>query len=177
MPRVVIDRLRIVDGKVRYAELNRKQAFRTALAPLTLELGRFSTLPEDRGDYLVAADLAGLGGSLRWKGNVGVNPLASAGTVELQGLKLASLLPLARQAYGLLTLAAELASLSVQADGQPQPVARVAPPSKPADPADGGSAWRIARPAPGHRADSPAAGAAGWAARCARQAVGGTAAG
>ncbi len=104
MPRVVIDQLKIDKGRVQYAELNRAQPFRTALAPLALELGQFSTLPEDRGDYLVAADLAGLGGKLRWKGNLGVNPVASAGSVELQGLKLASLLSLARQTDLPLTL-------------------------------------------------------------------------
>ncbi len=97
MPRVVIDRLRIADGRVQYAELNRAQPFHTALSPLALELGHFSTLPEDRGDYQVAADLAGIGGKLRWKGNLGVNPLASAGAIDVQGLKLASLLALARQ--------------------------------------------------------------------------------
>ncbi len=96
MPRVLIDRLKIDDGRLQYAELNRAQPLRTALAPLALELGKFSTLPEDRGDYLVAAELAGLGGRLRWKGNLGVNPLASAGAVELQGLKLASLLAMLR---------------------------------------------------------------------------------
>ncbi len=104
IPRVVIDSLRIAEGRVQYAELNRPEAFRTALSPLSLELGQFSTLPEDRGDYLVAADLAGLGGKLRWKGNLGVNPVASAGAVELQGLKLASLLRLARQTDLPLTL-------------------------------------------------------------------------
>ena len=97
MPRVVIDSLKIDDGRLQYAELNRAEPFRTALAPLALELGRFSTLPEDRGDYLVSAELAGLGGRLRWKGNLGVNPLASAGAVELQGLKLASLQAMLRQ--------------------------------------------------------------------------------
>lgn len=97
MPRVVIDSLKIDGGRVQYAELNRAEPFRTGLAPLSLQLGRFSTLPEDRGDYLVAAELAGLGGRLRWKGDLGVNPLASAGAVELQGLKLAGLLALARQ--------------------------------------------------------------------------------
>ncbi len=104
MPRVVIDRLQIDEGRVQYAELNRPQPFRTALAPLALELGQFSTLPEDRGDYLVAADLAGLGGRLRWKGNLGVNPVASAGSVEVQGLKLASLMRLARATELPLTL-------------------------------------------------------------------------
>lgn len=104
MPRVVIDRLRIEEGRIRYAELNRPQTFQTALSPLSLELGHFSTLPEDRGDYLVAADLAGIGGKLRWKGNLGVNPLASAGAIDLQGVKLASLMPLLQQQALPLTL-------------------------------------------------------------------------
>lgn len=97
MPRVMIDRLQIDDGRLQYAELNRAEAFRTALVPLAFELSQFSTLPDDRGDYLVAADLVGIGGKLRWKGNLGVNPMASTGSVELQGLKLASLLRLAPQ--------------------------------------------------------------------------------
>lgn len=91
MPRVVIDHLQIDGGTLQYAEQNRPDPFHTELAPLSVALDGFSTLPEDRGDYQIAAGLTELGGSLRWKGNFGVNPLASAGAVELRGLKLASL--------------------------------------------------------------------------------------
>ena len=91
MARVVIDHLQIEQGRVHYAEKNRIDPYATELTPLSLELGQFSTLPEDRGDYLLAAELTGHGGILRWKGDVGVNPLASAGTIDIQGLKLDSL--------------------------------------------------------------------------------------
>ncbi len=97
LPRVVIDHLKIVDGKLGYAERNRSDPFEVEAEPLALELGRFSTLPEDRGDYLIAASFDGIGGTLRWKGDFGVNPLASSGSIEVEGLQLAPLYLLARQ--------------------------------------------------------------------------------
>ncbi len=97
LPRVVVDHLKIVDGKLGYAERNRSDPFEFEAEPLALELGQFSTLPEDRGDYLIAASFDGIGGSLRWKGNFGVNPLASTGSIDIEGLQLADLYQFLRQ--------------------------------------------------------------------------------
>ncbi len=97
LPRVVIDRLKIEQGRVRYAERNRSDPFEADMEPLALELGQFSTLPEDRGDYLLAASFDGIGGTLRWKGDLGVNPPVSSGAIELQGVKLAGLSRMLRQ--------------------------------------------------------------------------------
>jgi hypothetical protein len=97
MPRVVIDHILIEDGKVQYTERNRPTPFNTELAPLALELDGFSTLPKDRGDYLLSAKMPEQGGTLRWKGDVGVNPVASAGSVEIEGVKLASLMPILKR--------------------------------------------------------------------------------
>ncbi len=105
VPRVVIDRLKIADGKLAYAERNRSDPFEVEMAPLALELGQFSTLPEDRGDYLIAAKFDGIGGALRWKGDFGVNPLASRGSIMVEGLQLAPLYQLARQPAAPLALA------------------------------------------------------------------------
>lgn len=66
----------------------------------------FSTLPEDRRDYLVATKLEELGGKLRWKGKFGVNPLASTGAIELQGVQLGQLAKLLQQPVGPLQPAA-----------------------------------------------------------------------
>ncbi len=104
MPRVLIDRLQIDAGRVHYAELNRDTPVETDLTPLSLQVGSFSTLPEDRGDYLIAATLEELGGRLRWKGTLGVNPLASTGAVDLQGVQLGRLAKLLRQPIGPLQL-------------------------------------------------------------------------
>jgi hypothetical protein len=92
IPRVVIQRLVIQQGQVLYKDANRAKAFQANLTPLNFELDGFSTLPEDRGDYLIAAKFADHGGTLKWKGNMGVNPVASKGDIALEGVALASLM-------------------------------------------------------------------------------------
>lgn len=97
MPRLLIDHILIEGGDVAYVERNRPQPFELALKPLGLELDGLSTLPEDRGDYLIVAKLPADGGSLKWKGNIGLNPLVSQGMLELQGIKLAPLMQIVKQ--------------------------------------------------------------------------------
>ncbi|MBT9539717.1 DUF748 domain-containing protein [Thiobacillus sp.] len=93
VPRVLIDHIRIVDGDIDYTDANRSgPPFKVSLEPLGIELDGLSTLPEDRGDYLVAAKLPEQGGTLKWKGDVGLNPLASAGQIGLENVRLGKLL-------------------------------------------------------------------------------------
>lgn len=93
IPRVLIDQVRIADGDIDYTDANRAGLpFKVALAPLGIELDGLSTLPEDRGDYLVAAKLPEQGGTLKWKGDVGLNPLVSSGQIGLEGVRLGNLL-------------------------------------------------------------------------------------
>ena len=73
---------------------SRETPINTTLAPLGFELKGFSTLPQDRGDYLIAAVFAEDGGRLRWKGDMGVNPIASTGVVSLEGVHLSNMLEL-----------------------------------------------------------------------------------
>ena len=91
--RVLIDHIRIDAGHVTYIDANRAgKRFTVVLEPLGIELDGLSTLPEDRGDYLIAAKLPEQGGTLKWKGDVGLNPVASSGELGLQGVRLANLL-------------------------------------------------------------------------------------
>ncbi len=93
MPRVLVDHIRIAGGDVHYSDANRAgPPFRMVLAPLGIELDGLSTLPEDRGDYLLAARLPEHGGTLKWKGDVALNPIASAGELGLEGVRLTRLL-------------------------------------------------------------------------------------
>ncbi len=93
MPRVLIDHVRIAGGDVDYTDANRAgPPFKVSLEPLGIELDGLSTLPEDRGDYLVAAKLPEQGGTLKWKGDISLNPLASAGQIGLEGVRLGNLL-------------------------------------------------------------------------------------
>lgn len=94
IPRVILDHIQIEGGNIRYSERNRPEPFITALAPLALALEGLSTLPEDRGDYQIVAKLPEQGGTLKWKGEVGLNPIVSTGSIELQGVKLAKLMQL-----------------------------------------------------------------------------------
>lgn len=97
IPRVLIDHLLIERGNLEYSERNRPTPFKAELAPLALELDGFSTLPQDRGDYLISAKMPDQGATLRWKGTFGANPLTSTGSVEIQGLRLAKLMEVVRR--------------------------------------------------------------------------------
>ncbi|MHB1091706.1 DUF748 domain-containing protein [Thiobacillus sp.] len=91
--RVLIDHIRIGDGHIIYTDANRAgKPFNAVLEPLGIELDGLSTLPEDRGDYQIAAKLPAQGGTLKWKGDVGLNPVASSGELGLEGVELAKLL-------------------------------------------------------------------------------------
>jgi uncharacterized protein involved in outer membrane biogenesis len=91
--RLLIDHVRVTNGDIEYTDANRPgEPFTAVLQPLGIELDGLSTLPEDRGDYLIAAKLPEQGGTLKWKGEVGLNPVASSGEVGLEGVQLPNLL-------------------------------------------------------------------------------------
>ena len=93
LARVLIDRIKIARGDIDYTDANRAgEPFKVTLSPLGIELDGLSTLPEDRGDYLIAAKLPEQGGTLKWKGDVGLNPVASSGEVGLEGVRLTNLM-------------------------------------------------------------------------------------
>ncbi|MBI1283711.1 MAG: DUF748 domain-containing protein [Thiobacillus sp.] len=97
--RMLIEHIRIDDGHVEYTDANRPgKPFKAVLKPLGIELDGLSTLPEDRGDYLIAAKLPEQGGTLKWKGEVGLNPVVSTGEVQLEGMKLDRLIRVVKQA-------------------------------------------------------------------------------
>lgn len=112
IPRVLFDHIRVVGGELRYADADRPgEPFKAVLTPLGGELDGLSTLPEDRGDYLIAAKLPEQGGTLRWKGDIALNPIASQGELALEGARIEKLArvvesPLAAESSG--TLAAAL---------------------------------------------------------------------
>lgn len=92
LTRLLIDHILIDKGNISYTERNRPQPFKTVLQPLGLELDGLSTLPESRGDYLLSAKLPEQGGTLKWKGDLALNPIASKGSVELQHINAAKLM-------------------------------------------------------------------------------------
>lgn len=92
--RLIIDQIGLAKGKLIYADQSKETPINMTLTPLGFQLKGFSTLPQDRGDYLIAAVFAEDGGRLRWKGDMGVNPIASKGSLSLEGVHLANMLEL-----------------------------------------------------------------------------------
>lgn len=92
LPRVIVDKLIIQQGHLDYVDHQPSTPLKAAIKPLDFVLEGFSTLPKDRGEYLIAAKLPAQGGTLKWKGNFGVNPVASQGSLAVEGLQMAKLM-------------------------------------------------------------------------------------
>lgn len=92
LPRVIIENIAISQGNIDYEDAQHATPLQASLKPLNFELEGFSTLPKDRGDYLIAAKLPYQGGTIKWKGNFGVNPLASQGSLAIEGLQIAKIM-------------------------------------------------------------------------------------
>lgn len=92
LPRVIIENITISQGDIEYSDAQHGEPLQASLKPLDFTLEGFSTLPKDRGDYLIAAKLPYQGGTLKWKGNFGVNPLASQGTLAIEELQIAKVM-------------------------------------------------------------------------------------
>lgn len=92
LPRVMIEKITISQGNFEYQDAQHDQPLRASLKPLDFELEGFSTLPQDRGDYLIAAKLPYQGGTIKWKGNFGINPLVSNGQLAIDELQIAKVM-------------------------------------------------------------------------------------
>jgi outer membrane protein OmpA-like peptidoglycan-associated protein len=92
MPRVLIDHIKIDGGQIEYTDADRAgRPFKALLQPLGIELDAFSMLPGEHGSYRIAAKLPEQGGTFSLKGDIGLNPLSSKGTIALEGLRLADM--------------------------------------------------------------------------------------
>ncbi|MFV1922759.1 MAG: DUF748 domain-containing protein [Methylotenera sp.] len=96
IPSVIIEHFIVSQGNMHYHDANRPTPIDMTLAPLSFQLKGFSTVPRDRGEYLISAAFSEEGGILKWKGDMGVNPVASTGIVSLDGVKIAEALELVK---------------------------------------------------------------------------------
>jgi len=85
-PRVIIEYAAIKDGLVEFED--RREGYSNRIEQLSLELESLSTYDSDKGPYTVSARTPG-GASLRWKGDVSLQPLAGSGTLRIENLPLA----------------------------------------------------------------------------------------
>jgi hypothetical protein len=88
-PRVRVKRLILADGSVRFTDRSKPGEPGATLAPIHLELENLSTLPDQRGNTVIEAQLAD-GGRLQGRGELALNPVAASGELRLDGVKLAT---------------------------------------------------------------------------------------
>jgi hypothetical protein len=88
LPRVVIDRLALEQGKVELRD--RRAGYANLFSPIDFVLTNFSTLPDQNDAHTFSAQSA-RGGKLRWKGNASVNPVRATGELSLENASLPEL--------------------------------------------------------------------------------------
>jgi len=85
-PRLLLKHAALAGGVVKFTDLSNPTPASATVEPLDLELNDISTLPERRGPYGISATLPG-GGAVAWQGEVSLNPIASSGTVRIDGFR------------------------------------------------------------------------------------------
>lgn len=90
--RLIIDHLLIKDGALHYVNQQPQHRFSSTLKPISMTLNEISTLPTDRGDYLISAKLLDQDATFKWKGTFALNPLSSNGQIEVNRLSVVKVL-------------------------------------------------------------------------------------
>jgi hypothetical protein len=90
LPRLLIHDLAITRGGLAFSDA--RAGYANRVEPLELHLTELSTLPDDAGGYQFSARDEG-GATLRWQGQLELNPLAVSGSVALENVQLQRLAP------------------------------------------------------------------------------------
>ena len=95
LPRLDIRHLRVSGAQMQLTDQRVTPAFATGIEPLDLDLTEVSTLPDDAGKFRLTAKILS-GAQLTWAGDLTLNPIASAGRIDVVGIDLPRLAPLLR---------------------------------------------------------------------------------
>jgi len=87
IPRINIFHLAVTNGFVALEDRTRRSPFRTEYRPINLHLRNFTTRPHSETPYSFRAE-SDAGRSLTWAGDLTVQPLESAGHLEITGAQL-----------------------------------------------------------------------------------------
>jgi hypothetical protein len=84
-PRLLLQHVALNGGTISFSDRSAPTPASVAIQ-LDLDLRDISTLPDHRGPYSVSVGLRG-GGTLRWRGEVSLQPISSRGEVEVKGVR------------------------------------------------------------------------------------------
>ncbi|PTQ78921.1 uncharacterized protein DUF748 [Nitrosospira multiformis] len=88
--RVILEHLVISDARISLSDLSGEKPASAILSPINLVLTDLTTIPDREGQYVLQAK-SERGGSLEWKGDITLFPLASRGYFALRELELANI--------------------------------------------------------------------------------------
>ena len=87
--RMILRQFLIQSGSIDVSDHRVTTPARVTLQPLNLEIKDLTTLPERRGPYSIAATMPD-GSTLRWRGEVSLQPVWSQGTLSFEKIKVAT---------------------------------------------------------------------------------------
>ena len=88
-PRLLLYHLGVARGRIAITDRSDPTPAQAQLDPISFELKDLSTLPGHRGDHIVSARLT-TGGTLAWRGQLTLQPIAAEGEVQVKDLKVAT---------------------------------------------------------------------------------------
>lgn len=90
LPRLLLHHVALNGGRVAISDRSGASPVQASLDPVAFELKDLSTLPDRSGAYALTARLPA-GGTLAWRGELSLQPLASDGEISIKGFKFSTL--------------------------------------------------------------------------------------
>jgi len=87
--RLLVYHAEVIGGSLTFSDRSDTTHAQETFWPLNLKFNDISTIPEQKGPYIVKADLPG-GGTVGWQGEISLHPIYSEGKLSMAGFKLAT---------------------------------------------------------------------------------------
>jgi len=111
-PRLLIEEFSIDGGQIDFTDRRQSKPASITLKPLQLQINNLTTLPGQEGPKTITATL-GDGGTLKWTGEIGLNPVATQGSFAIENVQAATAWKFVRDAV---TLEQPAGKISITAD-------------------------------------------------------------
>jgi hypothetical protein len=112
LPRLIFEDIVIDQGQIDFTDQRQSMPAAITFKPFKLQMQNITTLPGKEGPDSITATTTD-GETIRWTGNVSLNPVATKGTLAVENLRTATLWEFARDAVN---LAPPAGKLTVTAD-------------------------------------------------------------
>ena len=89
LPRLYFERIRITKGQLIFTDRSDLTPAKATFEPIDLQIMGLTTIPERKGPHSIMITFP-QGGTLKWNGEISLDPIGSEGEFELHNLKLAT---------------------------------------------------------------------------------------